>query len=434
MRITTIVDWFVIIVSIVFQLSIIPAFLFDGLPFNSVYALTLFLITFQIVRFGGRFPFIKCIKVHLFQIYFLIYLTDVISCIIVKGTGLQVLFRMVNMMLFLNYIYNVFLENTNKDWFYNIKRIMWPYFSFAAYNAFIVTILFIWFFLGLDYLQNPLPYDLSTIEDNTLNGIQYYFPYYLSVASDYHPMFGYPVFTGLFHEPHIINFFSLPALFWGTLLVRNTKLRFLVICCFIALLANTISTTAIVCVGVVWFTETIWSAIISRKYMFFLLTSLLMIFAIITFANYFDEVITLMTFKMEGGDSSQGTSSTMLKYLMSFDQLIGEGNCPQKYGEALKGQSAGMITAILDFSLFFYMLFLTVKSVISRDKKLHYIGLGCLYFLLHCLKVNYLAFQYPYLAYILFVIYIQDKYSTSKKHLALKMHPRNYKEKYEKNI
>ena len=410
-KITSMLDWIVLIVSISFQLSIVPAFLFDNFPFNSVYALTLFLTFFYIIRFGLKFPLFKHINNFLFQSFFAIYLLDIFSLLIVRGSGGQVCFRMINMFLFLNYVFSIYYEEVRRKNTNCLKFVIQPYFYYSVYNAVIVTILFILFFYGLDYQQNPLPYTLSVIEDNALNGIQYFFPYYLSVASDYHPMFGYPVFTGLFHEPHVIMFFTLPAMFMSPIIINNTKVRCLVILCFIGLMANTISTTAIICSVIVCIIEVFWSALVVHKYKPFIISLILMTLILMTVVDYFDEVITLMTFKIEGGDSSQGTSSTMLRYLFSFDQFIGEGNNPLKYGEDLKGQSAGVIISILDLTLFLYVIIKIVKQVLSKDKQIHYVAMGCLYFFLHCLKVNYLSFQYPYLAYILFIVFILDRYN-----------------------
>ena len=109
------------------------------------------------------------------------------------------------------------------------------------------------------------------------------------------------------------------------------------------------------------------------------------------------------------GSGSQATSEDMIKYLFNIQNLLGEGNFPEKYGEELGKSYAGIITMLLDVTIYSFMGLSSLKAYFSSNREKHLLGLGCLYYVLHGVKANYLMVSYPYFVLIFFITYLLNK-------------------------
>lgn len=418
--ITLFVDFWVIVLEVTYFLSMTKVMTFDkfNVPYNII--LILFICFIHLYRFGGKFPIVKQIRANmLLKLYFLIFIIDFIQ-ISIQGTfaGVERLGLMINMFFFIDYLYSVVLECKYQK--AALSRILSPYLIYCLYNAVTIIIAGLLIFLGYLSPMSNMMDDNSLIHSNlTVNNLEYSFPGYLSLANPYSfrvlGLWGVPVLSGLSHEPHVICYLILPSFFLGHLFIKKGVYRIILYIITIFVLLFSFSTTAILCFMFLFVVEILWNFVVARKTSGLLILGLI----IILIACFGQELLFLINLEVEtkvsgSTDESMEYSSRMLNYICNPHGLIGYGNMPPSV-EYIQKYDMGIITSALDISLYVLMLYYSLKYALSKDELSHYVGMGCLYYSFHCLKVNMLMFQYPYFAFIIFLLSLMKKKSVIKK-------------------
>lgn len=415
----TIIDYVYVILQISYHLSIIGSLTFDLLPLPSY--LSLFLLSFFLhtIRFGivkyGFWAF--CCKSLLIIVLAFIYLVDSVQNFLLFGTGGTIFLQFLNMILFISYLYNLYKERNN-----SIEGVINPYLAYSFYCIIGIIILLILLLGGMSYELNELPSDLALLQDNAEDRfIKYYFPFYLSIVSDYHPMIGFPVLTGLSHEPHVIMYLLIPSYFFYIYRITKDRYQWIISLVFIVLLIETLSTTAILIFSSVVFVNAIWNSYKYHNYTILFGCAIVAFLIISILGDYLELASTMINSKINNEDDSGGTSLSMVGYLLSTDDLLGMGNYPQGYGLELSRKTAGIIVGYSDMAFFALLFYKSLKLSLNSTPCIHYIGLGCLYFTLHTIKINYLAFRCPYMLFIVAVISLIEntRYSLSTKEIKL---------------
>lgn len=403
-----IIDGFVIMTGLSFMLSLLVEFISQPLQIGRFFIMFAILFVFHLYRFPkGFFNVLGFIRQNNIIIYFLlIYLIDsIINYLFFERWG-KCLYNFAILFIFLSYLYNCYLYNEKK-----IKKIINYYLYYCIWNGLSIVILVLLVPLGLSWERNDITDIYELFSGHSEWTMRSYFPYYLSVASNYHPSIGFPVFSGLSHEPHVIMYILSPAFFILMGIIERRLYKYLLCVAFLIIILDTTSTTAIISFLLCLVIEFGYLFVVKKNIFISILGLIIICMGGFIFVEYALPIIELMENKI--GSSSQDTSTNMLGYLLSFD-LIGEGNVPEAKGFELTAKAG--IVGILDIILFIWMLYKILFLIISRERYYHYVGIAALYFLLHNLKVSYLSFSYPYLAFILFIIIIETKSQKSVSH------------------
>lgn len=400
-------DWVFIILNITFHLSIVKVITFDLIPIPPIISLFVFNLFSFIFRWKGSMPFVAKIgKSALFILLFLIYLFDVIQNIFLNSeSAISRFFTLFSMFFFCAYLYNIL--DRNKDSKNNVSMVLKPYLYYSSYNLVVILLAGLLITMGiLSPTSNVMAVNSLTKVDVD-SGQIYYFPGYLSIVTESFRVlasWGIPMITGLSHEPHVVNYIVLPSLFLLVSNERMQKWRILVYAAFAIEIFLAYSTTAIACLGFVLIVDSLWSIFINRKVSSII--PLLIILLIVVFGfggTFFDLIIDEFTRKTVTSTSSMDYSSDMLHYLIHPNSLFGSGNMPGAMKD-ISSKDVGIITFILDFSFYAILLLTIFKMIMSKNRQVHYIGLACLYVALHSLKVSFLAFNYPYFVFIVFIV------------------------------
>lgn len=413
MRITTyssVIDWIVIIIMSTYGLALTGTYTIDVVSKGFPYNLFLFISFFHLVRFGLKFNFFFLLKKKTTLIlFFLIYAIDVFQAGLfhtLDGT-FRIFFISLTVFVFMSYLFNVY--NFYKRRKCNgLEGVLRPYKAYVIYNLGVILLMFILIMIGIPYELNPLGDDVMLISGHSEWNLDHYFPYCLCITMFFHNIFPIPTLTGLSHEAHVIMFVITPGVFF--LLSMKSKWKYAILGAYLFTLIETTSTTAIVCATAVFLMELVRSAIVKKKYDILLGTIFIGCVAVWLFSEFLSIVNAQVLYKLEGQDDSGATSQSMLEYLFSFRDIWGMGNFPKEYGLDLRGQSAGIITGFLDLFLYIKLWSVAFKCLLSRDVKINFIGLGCVYFFLHMSKLAYMSFSYLYFTFMLFVVVVLENY------------------------
>ena len=402
------VDSIVIILELSCYLTFLPSFTFLKIVSNPIVFITIFCFFFHLIRFGANFiVFEKALRHFYIWPLLLLYIVEII-----QHPDFSRICLFFNVIFFISYLYNVYRDDTMR-FTSSFQRILFPYLAFSIYNVIVICLLTILIFVGFPHQINAIPLSDPLLVGHRDWNIVCYFPYYLSVAQDYHfiSLFNIPVLSGLSHEPHVIMYLITPAVVFSMAFIKDKKILVTLLCMFVFVLLETLSTTAILCVVAILFIDLLWHFRGSLK------NTLVYIFLLLLFGFYFynsdmwQQVSAQLEYKMVGEGAGSGeTSNSMISYIYNFQELLGEGNYPSKYGRELgKHHYAGIITMICDTIVYVSMAMVSIIATFSEKRKIHYIGLGCLYYILHGIKVNYLMVSYPYFIFIFFITYLVNK-------------------------
>ncbi len=411
-------DWIVIWILVTAGMSIIQVYTLERFSASLVYPISAFALLFHCIRFKLNFPILRIIfKSWILLLFFIIYIVDLIQVVLISGfssgSGISgAILRPLGMFLIISYLYNMY-RNANITQVEKLKSIINPMIGYSVYNVFVIVAMFALIALGF-------PWEINDVSNAVLFGghegwnLAQFFPYYLCVVADYHSgLLPIPTLMGLSHEPHVVMFMTTPAFIF--LFSVKTKWKYLILIPFVFMLGETTSTTAIIVFCIVVTMELLWSG---RKTMLLLTLFVVLIGGYLyqQFGDYLIIIQSQVEYKTSGGDTSGETSAQMLQYLFSFSGILGTGNNPNDSNFSLKGKSAGFITGFLDLALFIGMVLIAIKAYLRKERTLHYLGLGTIYFLLHGTKVSYMLFSYPYFAFfVLLTALLQKDYLTKKK-------------------
>lgn len=411
-----ILDWVFIIINVTTGLSIIGVLLFDRIPipvFVSQFVLNLFM---YLLRWKPTFPFLSQVpRSFLLSVFFLIYFFDIIQNIFINPPfALARIVVFFNIFLFLNYLFNLYKRPNESGGFITVSE---PYCAYCVYNVAVVVIAGALIFMGLLNPESNLIVSNSLMADNLAEGQSVYWPGHLSIAignSRLLGAWGIPVtLTGLSHEPHVLNFLILPSLFFIRAYKKYNKWYWPLVALYLVSLFMSFSTTALGALLAAVFIDIIWRIIVKREssFIFVLIFSSLVLIWVnnrIGFTSLIQDEIVRKTVDQTG---SLDYSGSMLKYVLKPSSLFGAGNIPPSKTD-LSSLSIGFVSSVLDVFFYIALLVSTLKLVFSNDDSIHFIGIGCVYVLVHMLKVNILAFNYCYLAFIVFILYMLNKRST----------------------
>lgn len=393
------VDYLVIIIQIGYHLSIVSDWV--------VAKYNIGILVFMLITYLYRFRVLPInitvfSKNGLVSLFFIILLCDVFQSIFID-IGLfvgNVIFTL-NCLLFAQYLYNIFNKLSMNEKY----KLLHPYIVFGLYNVIVVIIAAILISTGLlNALSNPI--SAGVMENNIrIQDLHYYFPGYLSVLIDgYRVLESIPILTGLSHEPHTLCFLIMPICFMSMQRVTKPLLRLLILFSFIAVMVISMSTTAIIVFSVMYAIEALWNLGVSKKYSNIIVLLLLIVLVGKYFADLIDNTQFLMSSKIDTDTGSKAYSSNLLLYVVTPKALLGAGN--MGVGDFFYGATnqIGLVTCVLDLLFYARLCLKVIRLVVSKNPELHYVGLGCLYFTAHALKVSFLVFGYPYLLFIVLIV------------------------------
>ena len=415
-------DFVVVILQMTYMLSIVGVYTIDVVPLPHYLTLFVLILFPYLVRFRKHFTLFQEVRNNpVFILFLLILLFDVIQGTLIRQTGDGIArgIMMTSNYVFAEYLYAMYCEAnryTNRP----IESMLKPYMIYSGYNIFAIILCLLLIVFGvISATDNPIEENALT-HVNVSEGQSYFFPGYLSLSlmsMRLLSVFNIPLLTGLSHEPHVLLYLILPSLFIYLGQIKDSKLlmRFLVIFAFLVVLVVAMSTTAVICVALVFSLDILWHILhgnTKNKIFFFLFITVTMVLIII-YGSFFINLMADEVMNKTSGSSTGSLSYTseMLKYIVIPDSILGYGNVPPANGQLLKNYSAGVFTCLFDVLFYLIVVVTAVKLILNKDERIHYYGLACLYFLLHTLKVSFLTFAYPYLSLILVLMFISYKES-----------------------
>lgn len=395
-------DWIVIILGMSYGVSMLMQVFCVVPSVGNILPYTAFLVFSHVLRFGMRISFFKLISTYkLLLLLWFIYIFDFVQAMFLdsKSTG-TAFSRIVISVFYLSYLFNVYKE---KGYEYLIK----PYIGYALYNVVAIMLMAILILLGVSWQQNPLSVHEYALLGNHHEYSYHFFPYFLCMASEFHEISIFPFFpglTGLAHEPHVIMFTITPGIFFLYTKINSNLYKILLIASFVFIFLETLSTTAILCVGGVFLSHLSWQLLYNKQQKYAFATVLVIGIALPLLYNTINTLIQVATMKMEG--SSSDYSQNMLSYIVTWTDIFGYGNYPSSEGEYADGVHIGLITGLMDIILYISLILMTLKLTLAKDEYAHYMGLGFMYFLVHGLKLGYNMFVYSLFEYLILMLCI----------------------------
>jgi len=166
------------------------------------------------------------------------------------------------------------------------------------------------------------------------------------------------------------------------------------------------STTALFCLMAVLLLDTIWSITVSAKKFRNTLPLIVIIFVLLLFGSSYISIIQDELIRETVDQTgSLDYSSALLRYVITPKSLFGNGNLVGGIDQILNGAAnIGLVTCFLDFCFYCILIVLAFKLVFSDSAQYHFMGLGCMYMLLHSLKLSIGVLSNPYLILIMVVL------------------------------
>lgn len=408
-------DFIVILLNITYGLTIIQVYTLDLFAIRSDLVLLFFTIIAYFIRFGTSFSFIKNkTKSGIIYLFFAIYVIDFVQNLLCGRLYLQCFFSAINVFFFMEYLYSLYIESGESD---GVSKLLFSHRAFSIYNIVVVFLCAILILVGvLSPTDNQIATNSLTL-DNTSGEHVYFFPGYLSLALDSSRLLDFlniPVLTGLSHEPHTLCLLIVPFLFYVQSEIKSGTKKILLIVLSLLLLIISTSSTAILAFSIIFVFDVIWNLFRKGGRFYLVLLILSGLFLVRYGGNIFDMVQSEILMKTTTETGSMDYSLAMLKYVVSPQGIIGYGNYPDRVGLEILNYNIGLITCLFDLILFICLIWKTIKLSLSKSNDFHYIGLACLYFLVHGLKINILLFGMPYFAFMIMIIELVSKEQKTK--------------------
>ena len=281
----------------------------------------------------------------------------------------------------------------------------------------IITTIIAYLLVFFDVINLGSPFNSYLFESNERAGSVYYFPGHLSIIQT--PEIRIPfvqkygLFCGLFHEPHVANYYLAPGVFFSFYFVEGKLKRFIILLLYLVFVLASFSTTNILVLLIILFLYIIKGGSPTKIIISALLLLIIVFYSSETILAY--QVMEEVGFKLNDVDSgSMEYSTDRLRFLLQPASLFGS----TLYTTAISPKTdVGIIPFLLNI-LFVTVLFLKGIILYFKSKsssKEFFLALGCIYFILHSMKTNALNYQYTYLVFIAWVIVYFTPLSWNKK-------------------
>ena len=412
----TLFDFLYVIIAITYKLSILGNYTIDtfmNLDYNL--GIYLFLVLGYLIRFQNIPNYIKFVeRSKILKLFFLSYIVGFLGNYAYRGIGAIVsIVACVGFYFFIGYLYNIYnlyIERYSTD---KIKNILTPYFIYSFYNIVVILIVSFLILMNLiDYRINPLDNNISLFAGHSSFDLNHYFPLNLSLVLDYNHIFSlwdFPVVTGLSHEPHILGFMMVPSLFFVLSYNVSNKIKYILLIIYTFIVIEISSTTVFLACIIIIAIEIFYRSSISKSYLSLSIIVLFITFLLVQFdfltRLIWDEIMNKTT-----GDStsSMDYSVGMLEYVFTPTTLLGYGNMPPELGSKLRNYDIGFLSSLIDIAILYYFIKTAMRMIIKKDTFIHFMGMGCLYFILHGQKLYILLYSYPYFAMFIFIVALYE--------------------------
>lgn len=425
------IDAFVILIEATYGMSMLKVWFVDPLSMPWDVGVTLLMMFLYFIRFKGKFSLLTGKGNLLPKLLLIIYVVDVFQVLLISSMAFAFSrgVFMLNIYFFMEYL--VSLDKENYSSVDSVSSITKPYEIYSLYNVIVVLLCGVLILTGfLSSTDNPMV-ENSMIKGNLADGTIYYFPGHLSIAmSSFRALsyIGIPVLTGLSHEPHVIWWIVGPCFFLLLDRYRGKSLiTVLLVIAFFLLSILSTSFTAVVAFVVTLLMEFLYTAFLNNKKSFYIpvfFVGIIVFLYVLSKNEFIVDALSLMVDEKtsEGVDEgSLGYSVSGLSYMISPKSLLGWGNVTDiGWGFDLKGANIGYITFALDMVLFIMLYVKSFKLFLCRDNHIHYIGMACLYFLFHSLKMGTQVFTFPYFTFFIVIISLTSRFLSSNKREQLK--------------
>lgn len=290
-----------------------------------------------------------------------------------------------------------------------IKIITDVYLAYSLANV-VCTIIGVSLILSgfLDLTSNPLDLNTFTKSDDLA-----FFPDYLTVIRPkdivrvgFIPIEG--MICGFSHEPHVVGYFCIPALFLWIARLKSLR-RIVVIILYTIFVLLTLSTTSLIFVSLVFTVAVILRPDQFGRYKFLTFTLLGLVFlGILLNQSFFISNFSFFFDKITDREDTMGGTNNFILFALTPKTIIGT-NIYEFTGESLTGD-IGVPSAILNLLFYISSFTYSIKMILNRNNYVFWTGLSFLYFMLHSLKGMLQIYQFPYALMMLFISFIVYTY------------------------
>ena len=351
-------------------------------------------------------PYMLCIL-----IYLLLIVVQIVICMF-QTNGDTMFFSLA--ILLINFTFFFILSNKYNQ-IQTISSIIAPYKFIGIYTATASVFVFILLTFGIiDIYSFQLdPYDFDMFERNAADQkFDLFYPLWLTFVTSIDrgvPFFGeFGSFTGLCHEPHISTLLATPALFFTLANLRKHSMLLSLAFVFYSLIATSVTNIILLPLCVIIYYFLVGSSRIAKATI--IVVGVLLLLSYELLIDLFGLQIVLL--KFEVGNTSQATTSDLLTYMYSPQSFWGTGvmvNYVNSHSTDI-GFISFLLIVIYQVSFYYGLIRLFLQKNIYSIY-----AIGILYFALHSIKLGQMAFQYPYLLFVLFVshiIYVESQKKT----------------------
>ena len=378
-------------------LSIIPLMAVNHIGVN--YLITTFLNIAYVLAFSRKIIAMPLSKYSLpIYLYLLMIFTNLLKFDRIEFSLAVIL----NQVSFLVLLQSFALTEKNA-----LKSLLSPYLIYSGYNVLAIILLYVFIvFFSIDPYQNVSNAYLFTKDAEVA-----YFPYYLSIFRPDDTIrlalfYSGGMICGLSHEPHVVAYICMHAFFILYKTISNKNKIYLSII-YVLFVLITFSATTVISFGVI-LSLLLLSNFHDREKLFKVFLMFILILALGIYVLHHVD-LSFLVGKITSDGGSRDYSIDRLLYVLTPSTILGT----TIFTTDINGD-VGLITCILNIMFYISFVYLVMKlwCSISRYK---YIAFALGYLFLHSMKIVLLIYSYPFVLYMLFVLYAGLKLSVSEK-------------------
>ncbi len=413
------VKYFIFLLAISTTLTALPDFILPIRLTNKEYVIAaLFETAFLFVLFSKKKTSSVYFDKHVLIIVLffaapvlLAYLFEPLRHLMNPGRSLfATLINFYNVFIFfVYYLVNLALD---EEFYGKSLSLFWKFNYFVVCTA---AIIFIALHLGI---INTASWGLPNFFSNNFhvklempgaNGV-YSVPFGISVImKDYIKPFGifsqFGTFCGLSYEPHIATFFMTPAFYltfkYKARTVKNLLIYYLPFILFFVLSFSVTNIISLLGVAAILYVFTLNLKNLIKTVMILVIT----VFCLFLISNKFLDYINLfkefVLFKMNTRSGDE--TASFIDYILTPKSFFGWGvfNIPTEFAK-VKADDVGLVSFFLIILLYVQFFLVSMLNLFRRNYVFAAIGF---YFMLHSIKFPMHIFLYPYLIFIMFVVW-----------------------------
>lgn len=383
---------------------IIPQFLLQGSSLRTYLIVAFVDIIYLLLRFQHSHNY-RLNGFSIFGLVFFLLLYNVVNCLRTGEEYLSPFFYVLQICLFVLILYKLYSEyHSNKaDILYLLCK---GFFCLAVLSVIGMIVSFIMASMGI-MLESSLP-AMDFLESNQAGGGEYKWLNLtmLDFAPLRVPFFQeYGMFTGLYHEPHVLTYMVFPFFMLCIAYIKNRfhSIVLLLVSLMIVLLSGSFTNIAVLLACFIIYSATH----LKKSFWTIIIISVLVIIPVYYFINSNEVFFLFIESRMDEDNASQGFSLRLLEYMFYPKSLLGTNFFSTKYVEMSNSTAdIGWIAFIINSFILFSFVRNIHRLFKAGNREALSVALASLYFILHSAKMGMLLYHQSLFYFLLFIQFV----------------------------